>query len=161
MTLPPAHRALYTDYLSIIHISVYLFINLLSSYLSIHLSLHPSIYLFVCLTISQNGKLRDICQDIWHVSTNGSQCRSVQPDFIVVSDRSKTPWCNISIVARMLSFCHRATARFQFISWQSRTWYFGDDFGCFWSIQTTFVVGEQLCDVRTPSWALTTLLRAI
>ena len=33
--------------------------------------------------------------------------------------------------------------------------------GVFWLIPATFVVGELLCDVRTPLWALITLLRVV
>ena len=56
--------------------SVYLSSIYLSPYLSIHLSIHPSVYLFVCPSISKNGKLRDMCEDVWHVPTRDSQCRS-------------------------------------------------------------------------------------
>ena len=49
---------------------VYLFIHHISPYLSIH----PSVYLFVCLSISQNGKMKDMCKDIWHVPTRDNQC---------------------------------------------------------------------------------------
>ena len=45
--------------------------------------------------------------------------------------------------------------------WQSRTWYFGDNLDVFWPIQAAFMVGEPLCDVGTPSWALIPLLRVI
>ena len=98
---------------TIIHLSVYLCIYLsvhlsiyssicLSPYLSIHLSIHPSVYLFVCLSISQNGKLRDMCEDIWHVPTRDSQCRTVQPVSLVVfwTDQ-KTLWRNISTTAKI------------------------------------------------------------
>ena len=76
----------------IIHLSVYLSICLIYSFiyfspcLTIHLSIHPSAYLFVCLSISQNGKTRDMCEDIWHVPTRDSQCRSVQPVSLVISE---------------------------------------------------------------------------
>ena len=69
-------------YLSIclsIHSSIFLHI-----YIPIHLSIHSSVYLFVWLSISQNGKLRDMCEDMWNVPTRDSQCRSVQPVSLVV-----------------------------------------------------------------------------
>ena len=51
--MPPAHRALYTDYLPT-HLSICLFVYLsihsyiyLSTYLSIHLSLSPSLYVYM------------------------------------------------------------------------------------------------------------------
>ena len=134
MTLPPAHRALYTEYLSIypsiclfvylsICLSVYLFIHLSVSSTSFYPSLYPSIYLsIVCLSLSQDGELRNIYKDIWHVPTRDSQCRY---------KRTKPSWGNISTAARIyISFCHWAKARIKCISWQSRTWYFGGDFGC-------------------------------
>ena len=107
MTLWQAHRALYTDYnyvnissiclsicvsiyLLFVYLSIYSSIYL-SPYLPIHLCIHPSVYIFVCLSISQNGKLRDMCEDIWHVPTRDSQCRSVQPVSLVVFWTDQNP----------------------------------------------------------------------
>ena len=36
---------------------------------------------------------------------------------------------------------------------------YGGDFGLLWPIQAAIVVGEPLCDLGIPSWALITLLR--
>ena len=36
------------------------------------------------MSISQNGKLRDMCEDIWNVPTRDSQCHSVQQVSLVV-----------------------------------------------------------------------------
>ena len=47
--------------------------------------------------------------------------------------------------------------------WQIQTCYFGGDCGwaCFCPIEVIFVLGEPLCGVGTPSWALISLFRVI
>ena len=118
--MSPAHRTLYTDYMPIYHSSVCLSVYLstylsiclsihpstyLSPYLPSHLSIHPSVYLFVCLSISQNGKLRDMYEDIWDVPTKDSQCGSVQPVFLSsFLNRPKTLSRNISTTAKICPF---------------------------------------------------------
>ena len=71
---------------------IYLFICLsIHSFIILHI--YPSIY----LSISQNGKLREMCEDIWHVPTRDNQCRSVRRVSLVVFwTNQKTLWRNIS-----------------------------------------------------------------
>ena len=49
----------------------------------------------------QNGKLEDMCEDIWHVPTRDYQYSSVQPSFNDFLDRQKTSRGNISTAARI------------------------------------------------------------
>ena len=87
-------------YLSV-HLSIYSSIYL-SLYLFVHLSIHPSIYLCVCLSILQNGKLRVMCEDIGHVPTRDSQCRTVQTVSLeVLWTDQKALWRNISTIAKI------------------------------------------------------------
>ena len=89
MTLPPSHRALYTDYLSIypficlsvylccIYLFVYLFIQSSCMYLPIYLSISLSIHLSIELSICPSCKMKTEGHLPRHLARfdENSQCR--------------------------------------------------------------------------------------
>ena len=131
------------------YLSIYSFFYL-SPYLPIHLSIHPPVYLFVCLSISQNGKLRDMCEDILGRSDKRRSVPLSAASFVSsFLNRPKALWREFSTTAKICPFATGPQQDFSSSPDREKRDILGMILDLFWPIKVTFVVGEPLWNVET------------